>query len=531
LIFCAIINRVGPKRESTSLNASRTDLRISTAEGAAASIMVGIGETYLPAFVLALSGSQLACGLVSTVPLVAGALLQLVSPWAVRRWQSHRRWVVFCILFQALTFVPLAGAAITGRMPLAVLFAVIALYWATGLAAGPAWNAWMETLVPERVRPRYFAWRTRISQWGIAAGFVGGGLALHAVAQRANHLGTFALLFLMAGASRLISTCLLASQREPLPPVGSSVLLTLRVRSALPRLLLRVRSRVLPMLRSVFLTLRVRFGLPSSRRTMSSRLTSPKRSVWFDQAHPTRSISNTGGVNRTLLLYLLAAQAAVQVAAPYFNPYMLGCLKFSYSAYVALICAPMIAKILVLPMLGRLVERCGAHRVFWQSAMAIVLLPGMWLVSSSFSWLVGIQVFSGIVWGANDLATLMLFFETIPREKRIGVLTLFNLANAVATAAGSLLGGALLAMFGTSAETYLVLFAISALARAAALVLLVPKPAGALLRQLKRAGRTVPVEPQSVPASLARQRHLQNPHWPSTADGRPAVTPHAAEKA
>ena len=63
------------------LNSLRTDLRISTAEGTATNVMVGIGETYLPAFVLALTGSQLACGLVSTLPLVIGAVLQL----AVRR--------------------------------------------------------------------------------------------------------------------------------------------------------------------------------------------------------------------------------------------------------------------------------------------------------------------------------------------------------------------------------------------------------------------------------------------------------------
>jgi len=54
----------------------RKDLRTSTAEGMAASVMVGMGETYLPVFVLALSGSQVACGLVSTVPLVIGAVIQ-----------------------------------------------------------------------------------------------------------------------------------------------------------------------------------------------------------------------------------------------------------------------------------------------------------------------------------------------------------------------------------------------------------------------------------------------------------------------
>src|SRR5580658_6982163 len=86
--------------EEKSLMSSvlRKDLRNSTAEGMASSVMVGIGETYLPVFVLALSGSELACGLVSTVPLVIGAVLQLSSPWLMRKCGSYRRWVSLCAL-------------------------------------------------------------------------------------------------------------------------------------------------------------------------------------------------------------------------------------------------------------------------------------------------------------------------------------------------------------------------------------------------------------------------------------------------
>ena len=87
---------------------------------------------------------------------------------------------------------------------------------------------------------------------------------------------------------------------------------------------------------------------------------------------------------------------------------------------------------------------------------------------------------AGAVWAAYELATLLLFFETIPSEKRVGVLTVFNLANAAAVVLGSALGGAVLAVFSASRGAYLALFAISALARAAALVMLVPVPRAAI---------------------------------------------------
>ena len=258
----------------------RRDLRNSTAEGMAASVMVGIGETYLPVFVLALSGSELACGLVTTVPLMIGAVVQLGSPWLMRKCGSYRRWVSLCVFVQAIAFVPLIAAAVMGRMSLGLVFALVAVYWATGLGSSGPWNAWMETLVPPPVRARYFAWRSRICQWGVALGFVGGGIALQWAAGRGSPLAVFGLLFFVAAAGRLTSAGLLATQRDPQPFRGSCSRLSLT--------------------------------------TIFSAL--------------------TDGRNGRLLLYLMAAQAAVQIAGPYFNPYMLGELHFSYSTYAIVVC-------------------------------------------------------------------------------------------------------------------------------------------------------------------------------------------------
>src|SRR6202011_3259909 len=53
----------------------RKDLRASVADGASFSVMVGIGETYLPAFVLAMGMGEIAAGLISSIPLLVGAVL------------------------------------------------------------------------------------------------------------------------------------------------------------------------------------------------------------------------------------------------------------------------------------------------------------------------------------------------------------------------------------------------------------------------------------------------------------------------
>jgi MFS family permease len=390
------------------------DLRAISADGAACSLMMGMGETYFPAFVLAVSQSQLACGLTATVPMVAGAGLQLVTPWAIRRIGSYRRWVVLCALLQAAAFAPLLAAAVCGMMPVWLAFAVIAVYWATSLGGGSAWNAWVGTLVPAEIRASYFARRTMLSQAGLLAGIIGGGVALQVGAQGGWLGPAFALVFAAAAGSRLISGCFLSRQSEPLSPQND-----------LPPMALG------PMWRS----------------------------LW-------------AGRTGRLLVYLFAVQAAVQISGPYFTPYMLRQLEFSYGTYVALIAIAYVAKIVTLPAWGWIAGRLGVQRLLWIGGLAIVPISGLWAVSSQFSYLCVAQVLSGIAWAAYELAMLLLIFETIPRASRVSMMTMYNMANSLAILLGSLVGGALLSLLGETGQAYWLLFVVSSFSRAAALVLL-----------------------------------------------------------
>lgn len=393
-------------------------MRAICADGTACNVMVGIGETYLPAFVLALSGNQLASGLITTLPMLAGALLQLASPLVVRRWASYRRWVVVCAALQAAAFVPLVVAALCGRMPLALLFVAAALYWGSGMGGGPAWNAWVERLVPRRVRARFFARRAGVAQVGLLFGFVAGGVLLQASAGLAAPAQMFAVLFLAAGLSRAVSTVYLSTQSEPAPP-------------------------------------------PEELRAQDFR------SLCWSLRHE---------VDQRVLLCILGTHLTVWIAAPYFTPYMLAHLHMSYAEFVALICAAYVSKLIVLPALGRLCDRWGTRRILWGSGLAIAPIPALWLVSQNFLFLLGLQVIAGAAWGAFELAMLLLFFQTIPHDRRLGILTAYNVAQAAAITVGSAIGGLLLAAFGAHPTAYLVVFAVSALARGGIWLLSVPLP-------------------------------------------------------
>ena len=180
-----------------------------------------------------------------------------------------------------------------------------------------------------------------------------------------------------------------------------------------------------------------------------------------------------------VLLYMLAAQAACYIASPYFNPYMLGQLQLSYVHYLILICIPYVARVVCLPVWGRVVDRIGPHRVLWISGLLVAPLPAMWNFSDSLAVLVAVQIFAGLTWAGYELAQLLLFFDTIPTERRVGVLTVYNLFNAVAIFGGSIVGGLLLAELGGGRNAYWMLFLVSTVTRVAAVAVLFRLPAWA----------------------------------------------------
>jgi len=390
----------------------RRDVRASLWDASAFAVMVGIGETYVPAFVLALGHGPVLAGLVAALPMLAGALLQLASPRAVRALGSHRRWVVLSTTLQALCIAPYIVGALRGSMGSFAVFATASLYWAFGQGSGPAWNTWIERLIPGPDRPRYFARRTRLSQGATLVALVAGGWLLEEGAAHGHALIAFAITFGVALVARVVSARGLSAQSEPAGPVEAH-------------------------------------SVPLGRFA---------RRLWKGQ-------------DGRLVLYMVLVQAGVYVAAPFFTPFMLGELKLSYLAYVGLVATAYVSRIVAMPLLGEWVERHGPRRVLWVGGLGIVPLSILWVFTQTYWHLMVFQALSGVMWGAYELATQLLFFETIRRDERTSVLTYFNVVNAGAILVGSLVGGAILAGFGGHLG-YMVLFAVSFAGRLATLLLL-----------------------------------------------------------
>lgn len=401
----------------------RRNLSAMNADGFSFSVMVGIGETYLPAFVLARGMGELTAAMIATVPILLGSLLQLTAPLILQRVRSYRRFVVGTACLQACSLLVLVGMAFADHVPIWAVFAPATVYWAAGLATGPAWNTWVEQIVPRRIRPGFFARRSRMCHIGVLIGLISGGVMLRWSDSMGIPVTVFAILFGIGSIGRFLSAVMLARQSEtPERAVAGA--------SSPETILLRDRF-----------------------------------STMF------RTMRSPGPIGR-FVFFLMAVQTAVHISGPYFNPFMLKAMNLSSVDYMCLLSLGFIGKMLSLPWAARIANTAGADKLLWIGSLGIIPMSALWTINQSVWFLACVQLLSGMVWGCYELAMLLQFFRQIPSHRRVGILTLYNLGNSSAMVAGSLIGAAILKSLGGRFDAYLAVFMASSMCRCAALLLL-----------------------------------------------------------
>ncbi|MFO0902162.1 MAG: MFS transporter [Pirellulales bacterium] len=411
--------------------------------------MVGLGETFFSAYILALDGGEIAAGLVMALPLLVGAVLQLAGPALLHRRIAYQPWIVWTAMLQGASLFVMPLAPWAGRFAVPVAFAAATVYWTAGLSSGPAWNTWIEGIVPRSLRTRFFAFRVRVSQACILVGFLIGGFALQYGKTHHLSLELFTGIFVVSGACRLASAWFLGRHRECR------------------------RRRVMP-------------------RKMSLR-------EWARNGRGT-----AGG---KLLVYLFAVQIAVYLSGPYFAPFILSKLEIPYHHYALLIGLTFVGKVVALPAWGRLAHYASPHKLLWIGGLSIIPISGLWMVSQSLPFLAVLQFCGGVTWAAYELAIVLMFFESIPRDERTSVMTIYNFGNSLAQVAGALLGALWLYEFNRSFDSYLWLFVASSVGRAATILL------------LRRVPQVRPVDEKLTAAPSTRTSH------PQPAAALPASTP------
>jgi len=198
-------------------------------------------------------------------------------------------------------------------------------------------------------------------------------------------------------------------------------------------------------------------------------------------------------------LFFAAMQFAVAIASPFFTLYMLRDLEFSYVAFMFNTAASVCVQFLTLSRWGRLSDLFGNRLILVTTGLVIPFLPTLWLVSTSYYYLLAVQALSGLVWAGFTLSATNSVFDLTPRTRRATLMAVHNVVAATAVFAGAMVGGWLgtrlpetLTLFGMTWAWLTPLygvFIVSTIARLAVALLFLPRLREVRkVRQMTRSG-------------------------------------------
>lgn len=388
---------------------SQSRFGLSRLEALCFSLMVGLGESYFIAFALFKNISQVSAGLLSTIPMVVGAVVQLSSLQFVRMVGSHKKGVMLAAFTQSFVFVGLMLVALIESPPFWLLFTFICLYWACSYVISPLWNFWMSHVVTEQESTHFFSQRNHIIQAGVFVGLMLAGVLLQThEALGVGRAGLFVGIFALAWIFRLLTLYSFEKQEY----------------------------------KTEWLSETKELEIPE----MFKKLISQARYQKF-------------------FSFLFIFYVSIFISSPFVHTFFLAQLKMTYLQYSIAVASLFVAKILFMPVVKKWIEKKGAYKVFILGAAGISPLPALWAFCHDYWFILVLQSVSGAMWAAFEVALSIILFNQIKKEEKTSMLTVYNVFNAVAILLGTTIGGYILKELGESMTSYFYLFVAGAIVR------------------------------------------------------------------
>lgn len=401
------------KHSMISYSKNKT-LHHSIKDGVYYSLMVGMGETYLAAYVLEIGYSEIFSGLVAVIPMLFGSIIQLFS--AVFKDQiltKKKKWVVGSVILQAFSLIILSVSAFTKlTTPLLVLI-VASVYWTAGLASISTWNAWLGGLIPLRIQIKFFSYRNQVCYIYLLLGLVVAGITLKFFQHSPQIHQIFGAIFLLSGVFRFISGYYLylhsgEKKKEKLEPFNF------------------------------------------------------KKSV--SKLNDKQIIKIFG--------YVFVLQAATFISGPFVNPYLLNQLNFGYGHYMVLIGSALASRIFAYKYLGSFAKKRGAAALLMLGTAGVCPIPALWAISDNFFYIMAIQLLSGYFWAAYELGIFFVLLNKYKTEIRSDIITVLNFLNSLGMVFGTVIGAKILQIENLSGTAYVQIFLLSSMARVIPIIML-----------------------------------------------------------
>lgn len=372
------------KKVQQSLNSSIKD-------GMAASVMDSTAINFMNSFAVLLQATPLQLSLLSSLPNLASALIQLFSSHVLNWFKSRRSAISVLVLAQVVTLIPMVGIALFFSGASAVWFLILLYTFFTLFRAlqTPIWQSQMGDLVPTVKRGDYFAHRNAAAGITALIATLGAGYILRIVPDSAQYQA-FALLFSIAFIFRLVSWHYIKSMHYP-PHVP---------------------------------------------------LTEPSFTFAHFVQHMTKN--NFG----RFVLYASLFTLAVNLISPFFAVYLLRDFHFSYFQYSLLLFAPMVSSLIVMAYWGKISDRFGNRRILEVCGLFIALVPLYYVFFPQVLPLVIFEfLINGIFWTGFNLAVLNFLLDATTPEQRAQSASYMALFVGLGAFVGALIGGLLITYF------------------------------------------------------------------------------------
>jgi len=403
-------------------------LKHSIYDGITYSVMTGAAESYFSAFAILLKATTSQIGVLASLPPLLASFTQILSAWLGRRTGHRKRIIVFGALVQATTLIPLTLLPLLFPDDAVVLLVICAVVYYIGPNLGsPQWSSLMGDIVPETRRGRFFALRTQLASVASFSALIAAGLILQLFHTIGYTYWGFVAIFALASVARLQSAYHLSQMHDPPGHVAS--------------------------------------------------LESPWHiDLW-------RGIRTTDLV--PFSVFFACMQFAVGIASPFFVVYMLRDLKFSYVEFMINSAASVLLQFLTLNRWGRLSDLFGNRLILITTGAIIPIMPTLWIWSTNYYYLLGVQCVSGLIWAGFSLSGSNFVFDLTPPQRRATLMAAHNVFAALAVFLGAVIGGYLgshlpneITLFGTHFEWLSALYAvfvISGLTRLVVAVTFLPR--------------------------------------------------------
>lgn len=385
------------------------NLRIAIYDGVFAGAMAGFVQEYLAPFIIFAGASVRQVGILTAMPNLLAALLQIKSAEITDRLGSRKMVLKVFVFLQASMLIFMALCTVFYTEHINIFIALVALYTSFGAFATPAWGSLMSDIIPESKRGEYFGWRDMLNNFVIILAMLSAGVIIH-YSRKFSLTGGFAVLFILACISRMVSWHLLQQLYEP--PLE------------------------------------------------------PRAGTKMNFPHFLASAKENDFVKFVISISMMSF--SVNLAAPFFAVLMLRELNFSYMQYTVIILTASVTVFLTIRNWGMHADRVGYIKIIKSTSLLICFLPLLWIANRDPIFLIIVQVLAGFLWAGFNISATNFIFDAVPSHERTRSIAYFNVINGSFLFAGAFIGGLLVKklppLFGSK---ILALFLISSLLRIA----------------------------------------------------------------